>query len=33
VAFVPANQTHQFRNESEQPLEFICLIPAPEQCK
>ncbi len=33
VAFVPANQMHQFRNESDQPLEFICLIPALEQCK
>lgn len=32
VIFVPANEMHQFRNPGDQPLEFICLIPAPEDC-
>lgn len=32
VIFVPANEMHQFRNTSDTPLEFICLIPAPEDC-
>jgi quercetin dioxygenase-like cupin family protein len=29
VVWVPANEKHQFLNVGEQPLEFICLIPAP----
>ena len=32
VIWVPANEKHQFRNTGEQPLEFICLIPAPQDC-
>ncbi len=32
VVFVPANEKHQFVNDGDQPLEFICLIPAPEDC-
>ena len=28
VLFVPANELHQFRNSSAEPLEFICLVPA-----
>ncbi|MHC4611194.1 MAG: cupin domain-containing protein [Planctomycetota bacterium] len=32
VVFVPANEKHQFRNTGPDPLEFICLIPAPEDC-
>ena len=27
VIFVPGNEIHQFRNESDKTLEFICLIP------
>jgi len=32
VIFVPANEKHQFQNGGDDPLEFICLIPAPENC-
>jgi quercetin dioxygenase-like cupin family protein len=32
VIFVPANEMHQFINPGDQPLEFICLIPAPRDC-
>ena len=32
VIWVPANEMHQFRNAGDQPLEFICLIPAPQDC-
>jgi quercetin dioxygenase-like cupin family protein len=32
VIWVPPNEMHQFRNTGDQPLEFICLIPAPEDC-
>ncbi|MCA9243055.1 MAG: cupin domain-containing protein [Phycisphaerales bacterium] len=32
VIWVPANEEHQFRNEGSTPLEFICLIPAPQDC-
>lgn len=32
VVWVPANELHQFQNTGDQPLEFICLIPAPEDC-
>jgi quercetin dioxygenase-like cupin family protein len=32
VIWVPANEMHQFRNTGPQPLEFICLIPAPQDC-
>lgn len=32
VVWVPANEKHQFRNAGQEPLEFICLIPAPQDC-
>lgn len=32
VIFVPANERHQFVNPSTTPCEFICLIPAPQDC-
>ncbi len=32
VVWVPANEKHQFQNAGDQPLEFICLIPAPKRC-
>ncbi len=32
VIWVPPNEMHQFRNTGTEPLQFICLIPAPEQC-
>ncbi len=32
VIFVPANEMHQFLNPGSDPLEFICLIPAPQDC-
>lgn len=32
VIWVPANEMHQFRNTGRGPLEFICLIPAPQDC-
>ena len=28
VAYVPANQMHQFQNSGEVDFEFICLVPA-----
>lgn len=32
VIWVPPNEMHQFRNTGKSPLEFICLIPAPQVC-
>lgn len=32
VIWVPPNEMHQFRNTGAEPLEFICLIPAPRDC-
>ena len=32
VIWVPPNETHQFRNTGNEPLEFICLIPAACDC-
>jgi len=32
VIFVPANEMHQFQNTGADPLKFICLIPAPQDC-
>jgi quercetin dioxygenase-like cupin family protein len=29
VVFVPPGEQHQFKNASDEPLEFICLIPNP----
>ncbi|HEY4330038.1 MAG TPA: cupin domain-containing protein [Phycisphaerae bacterium] len=28
VLYVPANELHQFRNTSDGPLQFICMVPA-----
>ena len=30
VVWMPPNEPHQFRNTGSEPLEFICLIPAPK---
>jgi len=30
VVFIPANEVHQFVNDSGEVLEFICSIPAPK---
>ncbi len=32
VVWMPANEWHQFVNTGREPLEFICLIPAPQSC-
>lgn len=32
VMFVPAGEIHQFCNTSDEPCEFLCLIPAPCDC-
>lgn len=32
VIWVPPNEMHQFLNTGAEPLEFICLIPAPRDC-
>ena len=32
VIWVAPNEKHQFRNTGSVPLEFICLIPAPQDC-
>lgn len=32
VVFVPPNEKHQFQNTGDEPLSFICLIPAPHAC-
>ncbi len=32
IIFVPANEEHQFKNTGADPLTFICLIPAPQDC-
>jgi quercetin dioxygenase-like cupin family protein len=32
VVFVPANELHQFVNPGDEPLTFLCLIPAPHAC-
>lgn len=32
VVWVPPNEKHQFQSVGDEPLEFICLIPAPENC-
>ena len=31
VLWVPASEMHQFQNTGSEPLEFICLIPAPKE--
>ena len=30
VVWVPPNEIHQFRNTGSEPLEIVCLIPAPQ---
>lgn len=32
VVWVPANEKHQFVNTGAEPLQFLCLIPAPRAC-
>lgn len=32
VVWVPPNEMHQFQCAGDEPLEFICLIPAPQDC-
>jgi quercetin dioxygenase-like cupin family protein len=32
VVWMPPNERHQFVNTGREPLEFICLIPAPRSC-
>ncbi|MBU0639355.1 MAG: cupin domain-containing protein [Planctomycetes bacterium] len=32
VLWIPPNEKHQLRNESTEPLEVVCLIPAPHAC-
>ena len=32
VAWVPPGEKHQFVNTGDEPLQFICSIPAPEDC-
>lgn len=32
VVWVPPNEKHQFQNAGRAPLEFLCLIPAPQDC-
>ena len=32
VIFMPPNEKHQFLNTGAEPMTFICLIPAPENC-
>jgi quercetin dioxygenase-like cupin family protein len=32
VVWMPPNEKHQFRNTGDMPFEFICLIPAPQDC-
>ena len=32
VIFVPANETHQFRNPGQMPLTFLCLVPTTFDC-
>ncbi len=32
VVWIPPNEMHQFVNDGPEPLQFICLIPAPQDC-
>lgn len=32
VLFIPANETHQFRNTSSTPMRFMCLVPTQFDC-
>ena len=33
VVYVPPNEVHQFRNAGDEPLGFLCVIPALEKSK
>jgi quercetin dioxygenase-like cupin family protein len=30
--FIPGDEMHQFRNTSDQPLRFLCMVPHQQQC-
>ena len=30
--YIPSNETHQFRNVGETPLEFLCIVPVASDC-
>lgn len=30
--FMPANEQHQFRNTSDEPMKFLCLVPVSFDC-
>ena len=30
--YIPCNQSHQFRNVGEKPLEFLCMVPVASDC-
>ena len=30
--FIPSNDLHQFRNTSDAPLEFLCIVPVHSDC-
>ncbi len=30
--FIPSNDLHQFRNTSDTPLEFLCVVPVNSDC-
>ncbi|MFI4860719.1 MAG: cupin domain-containing protein [Phycisphaerales bacterium JB063] len=32
VLFVPANEVHQFRNTSDKPFRFMCMVPTAFDC-
>ncbi len=30
--YIPSNELHQFRNTSDKPLEFLCIVPIESDC-
>lgn len=32
VLYIPANETHQFRNVADKPLRFLCMVPVQFDC-
>jgi len=30
--YIPSNETHQFRNNGDKPLEFLCIVPVESDC-
>lgn len=30
--YIPSNELHQFRNNGDQPLEFLCIVPVESDC-